>query len=62
MQGTVCAVDKDWTNQDEDAYYGVQEYWDDMSGKRLEPELVRKARMEEMEEFRKHGVYVKVPL
>ena len=39
-----------------------REYWDDLSGKRLKPELVKKARAEEMAEFRKHGVYVKVPV
>ena len=38
------------------------EYWDDMSGKRLDPGLVRKAREEEMIEFNKHGVYIKVPV
>ena len=38
------------------------EYWDDMSGEPLDSEMVRKARQEEMEEFRKHQVYVKVPI
>ena len=36
--------------------------WDDMSGKELDWELVAAARTEEMEEFRKHQVYVKVPI
>ena len=36
--------------------------WDDISGKELEWALVVTARIEEMEEFRKHGVYVKVPI
>ena len=40
----------------------AKQYWDDLSGKSLNPSLVRKAREEEMAEFRKHGVYVKVPL
>jgi len=38
------------------------EYWDDISGKRLEGELVTKARIEELAEFVKHKVYTKVPL
>ncbi len=33
-----------------------------MSGERLDPQLVRAAREEEMEEFRKCGVYEKVPI
>jgi len=36
-------------------------YRDEVSGKELNAEGVRRARQEEMEEFRKHGVYVKVP-
>ena len=36
--------------------------WDDISGKELEWALVVAARIEEMEEFRKHGVYIKVPI
>ena len=35
---------------------------DDMSGKELNPSLVKAARGEEMEEFKKHTVYKKVPL
>ena len=38
----------------------AEEFWDDLSGKKLDPKLVRKAREEEMIEFRKHGVYEKV--
>ena len=37
-------------------------YWDDLSGKKLKPNLVKKAREEEMEEFNKHMVYKEVPL
>ena len=33
-----------------------------MSGKKLIPELVKKARREELGEVAKHGVYKKVPL
>jgi hypothetical protein len=40
----------------------MSRYWDDVSGKELDPEQVRKARKEEMQEFHKHKVYVKVPL
>ena len=39
-----------------------KEYWDNISGEWLDPSMVRSARKEEMEEFRKHGVYVKVPV
>merc|ERR1711989_21862 len=37
-------------------------FYDDMSGETLKPELVRKARQEEMRTFRELGVYEKVPL
>ena len=52
--GSIAAFDKDGGE--------AKQYWDDLSGKRLKPELGRKARSEEMSEFRKHGVYIKVPL
>ena len=38
------------------------QYRDDLSGKPLIPELVNKARLEEMGEIAKHGVYEKVPV
>ena len=42
---------------------GMQEnFWDDLSGEPLEAEGVRKARQEELEEFRRQGVYRKVPI
>ena len=37
-------------------------YWDDLSGKELTPSLVRAARLEELGEIAKHGVYLKVPI
>ena len=37
-------------------------YWDDVSGKELNGSQVREARKEEMKEFEKHKVYVKVPI
>ena len=37
------------------------ECWDEVSGKPLKPELVRKARQEEIAFFRRKGVYKKVP-
>ena len=40
---------------------GETEFWDDLSGKPLDAEKVRKARVEEMGEFAKHQVYEKVP-
>ena len=46
--GSVCAVDD---------YQEGQGHWDDISGKALGQEGVNKARQDDMEEFRKHGVY-----
>jgi len=40
----------------------MERYWDDVSGKELDPKMVQRAREEEMCEFRKHTVYEKVPL
>ena len=40
---TVCVVDKDQDDQD----YETGDYWDDTSGKRLDPGLVEPARSEE---------------
>ena len=37
-------------------------YWDDLSGEELDAEGVDAARKEEMEEYKKHGVYTKVPI
>ena len=52
--------------QDSEAFISeesdVRKYWDDLSGKELNPKLVKKARMEEMKEVNKHNVYVKVPI
>merc|ERR1712026_517968 len=39
-----------------------QDYFDDLSGERLNPELVKCARQEEMQEVKKHQVYTKVPI
>jgi len=40
----------------------VSRYWADVSGKELNPAQVKAARKEEMREFHKHQVCVKVPL
>ena len=40
----------------------MQQFWDDITGKELDPGLVRQAREEQMVEFNKHKVYTKVPL
>jgi len=45
-----------------DQDYDWEEFWDNISGKSLNPESVRKGRAEEMEEVRKHQVYIKVPI
>ena len=55
-------MDKEWQDQEDEAYEGVEEYWDDTSGHVLDPRLVKEAREEEMVEFRKHGVCAKVPI
>ena len=36
-------------------------YFDDMSGKPLDPELVYRARCDELQEFKRYEVYDKVP-
>ena len=49
---------------DETTWHGSSHMWfasDDVSGASLNPKLVRKARQEEMEYFKKMGVYIKVP-
>ena len=38
------------------------EFYDAISGEVLDEELIKKAREAEMQTFRKHGVYEKVPL
>jgi len=40
----------------------MQQYWDDVTGRALRPELVAEARVTDLEEYASHGVYVKVPL
>ena len=57
--GTVCMVEEHKL-EEEEFNEDIKRYWDDMSGKELDPRLVSKARLEDMEEFRKHKVYVKV--
>ena len=47
------------TGMDKDPF---EEAWDGVSGKALDPEMVKRARGEDMEEFRKHEVYEKVPI
>ena len=37
-------------------------FWDSVSAVPLHPQLAKRAREEEMQEFSKHGVYVKVPV
>ena len=42
--------------------YIVGEFWDDLSGEALDPEGVKQARREELEEVKKHRVYRNVPI
>ena len=37
-------------------------YWDDVASQPLDQKLVKKAKAAEMEEFKKHNVYTKVPI
>ena len=39
-----------------------EEYFDNLSGEKLDGEMVKKARAKEMREFAKYGVYKKVPM
>ena len=48
---------EDWMKQ-----HDGEPMWDDASGKPLDPKLVGEAREEELREFRKLGVYIKVPV
>ena len=57
--GSICSIEDAGIEEYEEEF---RQYWDDISGKELDPAGVKKAREEEMEEFRKHGVYVKVPI
>ena len=50
------------TDFEPDSQVSFDTYWDDLSGKPLSPELVLKARTEEMGEILKHNVYEKVPI
>jgi hypothetical protein len=54
--GTLDKVDEDGRE------YLAQEFWDDISGKALAPESVRKARALEVQYISDHEVYVKVPV
>jgi len=40
----------------------ITEAWDDITGKELDPTGVRKAREEEINEYKQHGVYEKGPI
>ena len=46
--------------EEEEEDDSTQEFWDEMSGEKLDPVLVKAARKEEMEEFTKYSVYRKV--
>ena len=45
-----------------DAHDFIHTYIDDLSGKELEPEGVKKARLEEVEVFKSHNAYSFVPI
>ena len=50
------------TIEEEDVNIELEEAWDDVSGAELNPQLVRKARLEEMEYVNKMNLYTKVPI
>ena len=45
-----------------DEVAGIPKIWDDISGQELNHEMVKRARAEEMQAFKKHNVYTKVPI
>ena len=47
--------DEDWRQEGDEA-------WDDVTGKKLDPEKVREARKEEIQEYHGHEVYEKRPI
>jgi len=59
MTRGLSIVDKNNQNVFTDDQEGAEQFWDDISGKRLDSKLVKKAREEEMREVFKHNVYEK---
>ena len=62
---TIMGIDVNHVfGQDNEAFTSeeleARKYWDDLGGKDLNPELVKRARMEEMKEINKHNVCEKV--
>ena len=57
VAGQIGAIMKD---DEED--YNYQQYWDELSGEPLDTEGVKNARKEEIQEFKRHNVYKKVPI
>ena len=49
------------SHAEENVTYEYQEYWDDLSGEKLDSEMVRVARREEVAQLEQHEVYDKVP-
>ena len=49
-------------NEADEEARGMEKAWDDVTGRELDWDMVLAARMEEMEEVKKHGVYTKVPI
>ncbi len=61
MLGGLGSVAKYEDNPAESAHW-LARYWDDITGKELDPGMVSEPRKEEMKEFKKHTAYTKVPL
>ena len=60
--GAVVPTDEAGLKWNWEEWGSQEEFFEDLSGERLDPVLVRKARAEEMAEVRKHGLYQKRPL
>jgi len=62
MTRCLSIIDRNNQNAFNHDQEGAEQFWDDISGKRLDNKLVKKAREEEMREVFKHNVYEKVDI
>ena len=53
----LCEPEPKWNNQQKAAH----EYWDEVTGLPLDPQLVASGKKDELDRFRKMGVYSYVP-
>ena len=57
--GEALGEEVNWVD---DSGKNKKQYWDDVTGEELDSKMANKARRDEMDEVRKHRVYVKVPI